>query len=243
LWILGRVDDARSAVGRVFHQAECSGHPVALAVALHCTQVWLWSGDWDAADIASRRLMAHAEEHSLISYRSTGLGLIGELAVLRGQTSVGLEALQQATGLLHRNQFRLFFQLMHFPALATALGELGRVEEAMAAIDDALAVDDGVGGSCISPELLRVKGTLLARYIPGRRPDAESFLYQSYERARQQGALAWELRAAMSLAQHHPPSASLRGMLRETYSKFSQGFDTRDLILARELLTQMRKDR
>ena len=78
--------------------------------------------------------------------------------------------------------------------------------------------------------LLRAKGDLL---------DAEALLRLSFEQARRQGALAWQLRAAMSLArprssQEHAHETHL--LLRDTYTQFAEGFGTRDLILARRAL-------
>ena len=85
-------------------------------------------------------------------------------------------------------------------------------------------------------ELLRAKGDLLAAYYPDPSVDAEALLRLSFEQARRQGALAWQLRTAMSLArthssQDHGHDAHL--LLRGTYKEFAEGFGTRDLILAR----------
>ena len=90
----------------------------------------------------------------------------------------------------------------------------------------------------MSPELLRVKGSLLAEHFRGRQADAEALLRQSLKRAREQGALTWELRAAMSLAKYNRSSKSAHALLKETYSRFSEGFETRDLVLARQLLEE-----
>jgi hypothetical protein len=69
--------------------------------------------------------------------------------------------------------------------------------------------------------------------------DAQALLRLSFEQARRQGALAWQLRAAMSLARPHSPQAHAHEthlLLRNTYAQFAEGFDTRDLILARRAL-------
>jgi predicted ATPase len=57
--------------------------------------------------------------------------------------------------------------------------------------------------------------------------------------ARQQGALAWELRAATSLARLlHGQGRSIdaKGILQPVYDRFTEGFDTADLKSARVLL-------
>jgi hypothetical protein len=89
------------------------------------------------------------------------------------------------------------------------------------------------------PELLRAKGDLLDTHFPDHSVDAEALLRLSFEQARRQGALAWQLRAAMSLArprssQEHAHETHL--LLRNTYTQFAEGFGTRDLILAKRAL-------
>jgi predicted ATPase/DNA-binding winged helix-turn-helix (wHTH) protein len=229
LWLLGLADEARSAIPRVVREAERSGHPIPLARALcMLTEVWLWTGDWDAAEEYSRRLIAHAEEHSLRGARATGRGLQGQVSLERGDAHAGLQALLEATesAVLRR----------HLSApLARAYAQLGRIDEALVAIDRGPEAPVGF------PEFLRVKASLLAEHVESRRVEAQALFRQSLEQARQHGALAWELRTAMSLVRRDQSSDSTLALLKECYSKFSQGFETRDLILARQLLAESAK--
>jgi predicted ATPase/DNA-binding winged helix-turn-helix (wHTH) protein len=90
------------------------------------------------------------------------------------------------------------------------------------------------------PEVLRVDAEiLLRRDESGAVSDAETRLQRSLELAREQGALSWELRTALSLARlrmrrHRPGDA--RDLLAPIYEKFTEGFETSDLRLARGLL-------
>ena len=87
--------------------------------------------------------------------------------------------------------------------------------------------------------MLRVKGEVL---ISGKKPDfarAESCLRQSLDLAHRQGALGFELRTAISLAglwRQQGRHEEARGVLAPIYSRFSEGFNTRRLMEARELL-------
>jgi len=56
----------------------------------------------------------------------------------------------------------------------------------------------GRAGWC-TPELLRIRGRRLL--LQGNRGAAEALILRSIETARRQGALAWELRTAISLAE------------------------------------------
>jgi hypothetical protein len=61
------------------------------------TPVWLWTGDWDAAEEYSRKLIAHSEEHSLRGAYASGRGLQGQLILERGDARAALQALLEAT--------------------------------------------------------------------------------------------------------------------------------------------------
>ena len=93
------------------------------------------------------------------------------------------------------------------------------------------------------PELMRTKGGLLLLQSTSRdQADAESCFRQALDVACRQGALAWELRAATSLArllwdQGRP--ADGKELLQPIYDRFTEGFDTADLRLARTLLDEL----
>jgi predicted ATPase len=60
--------------------------------------------------------------------------------------------------------------------------------------------------------------------------------------AREQGALFWELRVALSLARllrGQGRSANAVGILRSVYDRFTEGFATVDLQEAKSLLEQL----
>jgi predicted ATPase/DNA-binding winged helix-turn-helix (wHTH) protein len=90
------------------------------------------------------------------------------------------------------------------------------------------------------PEVLRVDaGLLLWHGGPGAAEAAEAKLLRSLDFARQQSALSWELRSAMSLARlwrGGPRAAEAHDLLAATYARFTEGFNTVDLVDARRLL-------
>jgi len=102
-----------------------------------------------------------------------------------------------------------------------------------------LRVETGKVGWC-APEALRRQGD---RAVRGRTADGlargEDLLQRSLARAREQGALAWELRAATSLARHRIDggrASEARALLTPVFERFTEGFETRDLLDARTLL-------
>jgi predicted ATPase len=93
-------------------------------------------------------------------------------------------------------------------------------------------------------ELLRIKGELLL--LQGAQDaalTAEGHFQQALDWARRQGALSWELRAAISLARllrDQRRSADALALLQPVYDRFTEGFDTADLKTAKALLDNLR---
>jgi hypothetical protein len=88
------------------------------------------------------------------------------------------------------------------------------------------------------PELLRVDADLL-RWRGGPDAAGEEKLLQSLEVARRQSALSWELRTATSLARlwrEGGRGEEARDLLAATFRRFTEGFETADVVSARRLL-------
>ena len=101
--------------------------------------------------------------------------------------------------------------------------------------------DDDIGDTlwCL-PEVLRVNAELLLWHGGAdAAPAAEQQLLRSLDAARRQSTLAWELRSATSLARlwHRGGRAvEARDLLAATSDRFTEGFDTSDVLTARRLL-------
>jgi predicted ATPase len=93
-------------------------------------------------------------------------------------------------------------------------------------------------------ELLRIKGEVLLRQTSNQAIQAaEDCFAQAAEMAREQGALFWELRVALSLARllrGQGRSGDAMGILQSVYDRFTEGFDTADLKAAKALLDELR---
>jgi len=101
-----------------------------------------------------------------------------------------------------------------------------------------LRADNGEAGWCRA-ELYRAKGEwLLAQGAPGAAKAAEALFQRSLELARQQGARAWELRAAMSLMHLWQPRERAEGLklLAGVLQHFTEGHASADVLAAKALL-------
>jgi len=124
--------------------------------------------------------------------------------------------------------------------LAQVCGRAGRIDEALAAIDAAMAESRTNNERWWDAELHRLRGELLLARGAAE-PEAEAAYQRAIMIARSQQARMLELRAATSLArlghaQQHPADA--RRLLAELCAWFSDGFVTPDLQAAQALLAQ-----
>jgi len=103
--------------------------------------------------------------------------------------------------------------------------------------------DDDVGEALWSlPEVLRANAELLLWHAaPGAAKAAEAKLLRALDLARQQSTLSWELRTATSLARlwhSHGRAAEASSLLAATCDRFTEGFDTGDVVAARRRLAE-----
>ena len=129
--------------------------------------------------------------------------------------------------------------------LALGLAGTGRLDEALVVLDDAMAADrEGADGrGWYAAELLRIKGEVLLQQAADQSAlAAEECFDQAAQMAREQGALFWELRVALSVARlrvsqgrHH----EARAPLASVYDRFTEGFATADMQAARTMLDEL----
>jgi predicted ATPase len=187
------------------------------------------------------RIVTHARKYSLAPYEAIGIAMRGMLAIHRGEAEAGVELMRGAVETLHAGRYELHSPVF-LGALAEGLAATGEFNAALATIDEAIA-RVGLNGQLFSlPEFMRIKGeTLLAAPQPDL-SGAESLFLQSLELAGQQFALSWELRAAKSLAKlwvGQGRTSEARDVLAPVYARFTEGFESADLIAARQLLARL----
>jgi predicted ATPase len=119
----------------------------------------------------------------------------------------------------------------------------GRINEGLAAIEEALAVIDRTEERFYEAELHRVKGELLLQSTDqNSQSEAESCFRRAIAVAQSQRAKSWELRATMSLArlyQRQGVNEQAQQILAEIYGWFTEGFGAADLTEAQALLSEI----
>jgi predicted ATPase len=200
----------------------------------------LWTGDLPRASELIEHLIAHAERYSLAPYRALGIALRGELAIASDQPEAGLDLLRSALETLRGQQYNLPITIL-VGALAEGLRKTGQYEEALFTINGAIARATSSGVEFYLSELLRIKSQILA--AQRHRESAISCLTEALTVAGAQSALAWELRSTMAMARllcEDGQRDQARHALALACDRFTDGFETADLRMARALLEDLR---
>jgi len=223
--------------------AQATDHKLSVCYALGeaVCPIALLTGDLATAARSVAMLNDLVAEHSVTVY-SVGPCLEGELLIKRGEFAAGSSVLRTAldryptTGARRHNSWFL-------SVLAEGLAGAQRLTEAFAAIEDALAQSDRHGQHWCIAELRRVKGELLLQRSDEKSISAaEDCFRAALDVAREQGALFWELRAALSLARlriRQDRQNAAREILAPVYDRFTEGFATADLRVAKALLDEL----
>lgn len=235
-WMQGAPDEAIRQSNTAIAEGKELGHPVSLCLGLWTgCQVALWVGDVAALERSVASLLSHTERYALENYQAYGLGFTAELSVLRGDIDGGLRQMRAALDMLlrHRHYVRYWAFLASFARMQAAAGN---VTDGIAIIDEALERTQRNDHTTYMPESLRIRAELSA--LQGDVAAADEYLVRSLALARRQGAMSWELRAAMSQARLHARDKPARELVGSLYRRFTEGFETADVRIAKELLEQ-----
>jgi hypothetical protein len=239
LWLAGCPDRAMAVAQEAIGEAAVSGRSLDVCFSLlYTSSVFLWCGDWSAAEGALEKLMQHTNWHALPSFHATGLALKGELLVHLGQADQGTALLRTALKTM-RAERQVLLVARAACALADGLMRSGQLDEALAVIADAITEMQSGKEALELPELLRVQADVLLLMPDAGESQAEDCLMRSLECARRQHASGWELRTATSLARlrvNQGRHEEAHQILFGVYRSFTEGFETRDLKAAEQLL-------
>jgi predicted ATPase len=241
LWLQGLPEQALRLGSRNIDQALALNHTPTLTHALAdgAAPVALMAGDFDAGRRFTALLVQRTEDHALDVWRAYARCYEGELAIAAGEVDAGVAQLRDTIGQLRDAGFLLY--LTDFlGALANGLMRLGLLPDAVATLDEALSQCERTGEAWRTPELHRQRGEILA--LQADATAAEAALRDALTLAGKQGALAWELRAATTLASLWADQGRLRealALLTPVHARFSEGFDLMDLKRSAALIARL----
>jgi tetratricopeptide (TPR) repeat protein len=235
---LARADEeARSA----FEMAQSSGSGLTVCWALQDAScpIALMTGDLAAAESAIAALTDWATRIDATLWKMMATCWKGKLLIDRGEFARGIELISQPLEVCEQSGWQMCY-VQFLGCLAEGLAGLGHLVEAYTKLERAIAWAERRGERWYLAELLRLKGELMLQQSKtALTTEAEECFLKANEIAREQGALLWELRVALSLARLRVSQGrqdQVRQFLAPVHDRFAEGLDTPALREARALL-------
>ncbi len=242
LWLQGLPDQAKRVGLASVDEGRTIDHVTSICFALAnaACPLGMLMGELTAAEHLIARLIDHAEKHGLGVWRAYGIALSGWVAAERGNRVEGVRLLTAGVDAIRRTRFAQRLT-MYLGALAMAMAGAGQVEDGLTTINEALRRSERNGEHWNIAELLRIKGELVLLQNGCGSRVGEDLIVQARRWARQQRAISWELRAALSLGRiwhDEGRDAEARELVASVYNRFTEGFDATDLKSAELFIHQ-----
>lgn len=245
LWLQGHPDQATRMVRRAISDVIAANHPVMFCRALAWAfDIFFWNGDLADCEEHIDRFVVEARTHDLAILQMVGEAMKGITLLARSETGIGLAMLKGSIEKLQSQCFGAVAGLRM--VLAEVLAATGDGDEALATIDQAIAQARHCNFMMDMPDMMRARAEALMHKSNPDLLQAELSFLQALDLARHQGALGYELRTAIGLArlwQQGGRRQEAHDMLAPVYLRFTEGFDTRSLKIARELLAELKPAR
>ncbi len=197
-WILGRPLEAHEAMMRARQISDQTGPPTGPFTRAFVASFECWyrelMGDLTAAAAAADRGMAISSEHGFVTWLANSYLHQGMANALGLDPEAGVGILTGWIGAWRGAGSELFASYF-MSGLATGLLLNGRALDALAEVDEALALAERLGELFFMAELHRLRAEALLAAKPDRPEDAAAALDRAIEVARSQEAAAFELKA------------------------------------------------
>jgi tetratricopeptide (TPR) repeat protein len=240
-WFAGNLDRAAGCAEKTIEEAERADHPIALCRALILTMpLYFWIDDLGQVERNLSALELTAAKYSLEPFRAVAVGLRGRFLVRAGRTEDGMCHLRDSLEKLRTLRYDML--VTDFVSeLAVGLARQNERAEALALIDGSIATQLESKRPLHLPALFVAKGLTLVCGESQQRDLAVACFEQAMTLAGQQSALSFELRAGLELARLWIDRGQIRrahDVIEPVYGRFTEGFATPDLVLARQILEQ-----
>ena len=254
-WMLGLPDSGLKHVQEAIDLAEKLEHPpsIAFAYGIGCF-AYHPARDFDWVEKASDKVLELAKKEVFQLWDIIALMYHGWAIAMKGRLEEGLNEIERGL-----EKFRLTGNRIILPDVMTMLGEVlwhvGRIEEALAALDEGIceATHPDRNQHFMEPELYRLKAEIFKQSAEIEEnpknaaklfKDAEDSFQDALDLTRKQKARMLEIRAAVGLGrlwQKQGKQQKALQILENLYNSFTEGFATEDLRQAYTLIEELRK--
>ena len=238
LWMLGYPDRAAARSEQAIALAQELNHPFSLAFALvNAARLYYFRREWQTVQERAEAVQKLAAEHDFAFWQAVATRWQGVVLAAQGQSENGIALICQGHMAYQANGTTTgepYYRLL----LAEAYSHAGQTERGMQVMCEALADFAKAEDRLYEAEVYRLKGKVLLACGTTPLSEVEACFRQALAAARRQKAKSLELRAAMSLVQLGQQGKA-HDALADIYHRFNEGFDTADLLEAKELLEEL----
>src|SRR5262249_44657913 len=241
LWALGQVDEAVARMGAALERADAVQHAHTHAYAWYYASVLhTLRGEATIAQAYAERCLAISEQHGFRQWLGLSRAIRGICAAVLDASGSRFDEVKAALDEYQRAGYQLGITAQVVLVCAALLFR-NEAEAALELIDHGFSIVSRNSERCFEAELYRLKAhALLMRGASDA--EAESLLDQALRIARSQQARSLELRAATDLARlwmRQGKHAEALDGLASIHGRFTEGFDTRDVKEATDVLAQL----
>ncbi len=238
-WLLGYPQAALADTEHALKVAREIGHSATLMYVLNFS-AWthIHCGNYAAANALVDEFSALKDQTGSLFWAAWAMMQRGCLLALTGKASDAVQTITAGVTAM-RSTGTTMWMPMWLSYLTRADAEIGQFDDAKHCIGEAMAAVETAKERWCEAEVNRIAGEIA---LLSPEPDvakAEAYFERALAVARKQQARSWELRAATSMARLWHDRGKwneARKLLTPVYGWFSEGFDTRDLKEAKDLL-------
>ncbi len=238
LWMLGFPERAMERAATAEPVSAQLDHPVTRAYALHhVSLLYVFAQEMELVSERAAELLQVANANDYPIWRALALVMQSLARIAFGESDEGVAQLEHGAVLYQGETTPPLFWPPLLTLQATGYAMAGRFEEGLGLVDEALGFFQP--DEVLSIETVILRGDLLLGRSDAQADEAAAMYQQAIEAAGEYGARMSELRAATRLAQlarGTPGEAKANETLRAIYATFTEGFDTQDLLAAKQIM-------
>jgi predicted ATPase len=269
LWLFGYPEQAVKRSQEALALAQELAHSNTLAAILAFAS-WFYQlcREEQRAKDQVEAVITLSTEQGLPFWLAVGESCHGWLLAEQGQAEEGVAQIRRGLADYRATEAEIHWRIQSLVALAEVCLKVGRTEEGLSTLAEAIDVMNSHEERWLEAELYRLKGALTLQskaslrqvsdksqasqdqsedtdprpLTPDPQGEAEACFHKAIEIAQKQQAKSLELRATMSLArlwQQQGRQGEAHRILYEVYNWFTEGFDTKDLQEAKALLESL----
>ena len=251
LWCLGYPTQAESRLDEATAIGKDRNHPFSDAVLLHFkTVLYQYEGNVERVNTAATELLAICQEHGFAGWEAAAMVMKGWGLAEQNRSEEGIAMICKGIAAWEKTRAEMLLPLF-LALLAQAYQRAGQLNLALQTLDSALSVVDQTGERTYAAELTRQQGELCLMLSKKTKTSneenatikqAEAYFQNALTIAHQQNAKSWELRASLSLCELWMTQNRYQeayALLEPIYTWFTEGFNTKDLKRAKNLLMEL----